>query len=101
MVYECAAVLNIGEAGLEYLDEYDGIQHINFEVCGQNAARQSKKGSPQNCVAQRMVMVDQSGGVQYTLEFYTQPPTIFAASSKAEIERICVRIAALGWRVTY
>lgn len=98
-MYECSAVLNVGEPGLEYVDEYDDIRVISFEACGEQAVKRLGDPAAANCVGRRGMMIDQSGAIQYTLEFFTVSPTMFAADDKAQLERLCGRIEGLGWRV--
>ena len=99
MAFECAAVLNVGELGLEYLGEYDDIQVINFEVCGENAAKELKRETARNCVARRSLVIDRSGTVLHTLDFFTEPRITFVAEDRRELARLCVRIEQIGWKV--
>ena len=101
MVYDCAAVLNIGELGLEYVDEYDEIRVINLESCGEFAVKRLSDPHAANCVARRMVTIDQGGAILHTIEFFMRSPVVFGTDDKGQLERLCGRIEGLGWRVIY
>ena len=100
MLYDADAIMHVGEAGLEYLDEYDGVCFINFEVCGRNAVAQRQNPAAPVCVAHRIVTIDPAGRIEHVVEFFTHPPTRFAVASDAHFQRLRFQIEQMGWRVS-
>lgn len=99
-MYETDAIIHIGEAGLEYVDEYGDVRFINFEACGQNAVKFSGTPKAEARVARRVVQIEQNGETRQTLEFFTQPPTVFVLEDDRQFERVRFRLEQMGWRVT-
>ena len=77
MLYDADAIMHVGEAGLEYVDEYDGVCFINFELCGHNAIVQLQNPAALGCVAHRIFTIDSSGRIERIVEFFTHPQRDF------------------------
>jgi hypothetical protein len=97
--YESDAIMYVGEAGLEYVDEYGDRRFINFEACWQNAAAHVQNTDAQGCVARGMLRITHSGSIQHTMEFFTRRPTVFVLESEQAFRRLRFRIEQMGWRV--
>jgi hypothetical protein len=95
--YDDDAIMYIGEAGLEYVDQYGDRRFISFEACGQYAAAHMQ--NPEGCVARRMIRITQSGKIVHTIEFFTRRPTVFVLESAEAFRRLRFRIEQMGWRV--
>ncbi len=98
-MYESDAIIHIGEAGLEFLDEYGDVRFINFEACGQNAVKFSGSSTAQTCVARRVTQIDLNGHICHTLEFFTRPQVVFELGDERQFERLRFRIEQMGWRI--
>lgn len=99
MIYESTAIIHVGEAGLEYVDEYEDIRFINFEVCGQKAAEFYQSPEGRICVAHQMIHIDAAGNIQPVIEFFTWPPTRFSVESEEQLAGLRFRIEQMGWQV--
>ncbi len=99
MVYKYAHIINVGEAGLEYVDEYDDVRFVNFEACGEKAAKYRQNPIAQAYVGRRLFAINQRGEIQRTVEFFTSSPTIFEIESDVQFQRLRFRIEQVGWRI--
>lgn len=97
MIYSAEAILHVGEAGLEYVDEFDNICVINFETCGRNAAHVLGHETQAACVGRRLMIIDSAGQMQRHLEFFTPTPTVFVLESDAAFQRLRFRVEQMGW----
>ncbi len=99
MDYDDDSIMFVGEAGLEFVDEYGDRRFINFEACGQNAVAHVADDRPACCVARHVLRINQAGKIQHTVEFFTRTPTVFVLQSEAAFRRLRFRIEQMGWRV--
>ncbi|MBZ0301584.1 MAG: hypothetical protein K8J31_17695 [Anaerolineae bacterium] len=99
VIHKSAAIMHVGEAGLEYVDEYDEVRFINFEACGENAAAFFDTPSARSCVARQVIQIDAAGQIAHTLEFFTRPLTVFTCESDRQQQALKFRIEQMGWRI--
>jgi hypothetical protein len=99
MAYNYSAILHVGEAGLEYVDEYGDTRFVDFEVCNQNAARHLLYNPSIGCVARRNTMRGWPDEVVDYVEFFTEPVTKFVFDSDEDFSRLRWRIEQVGWKV--
>jgi hypothetical protein len=97
--YNVDSILHIGEAGLEYLDEYDDVRFINFEHCSENAMRHFGTPEAQACIARSQIQIGRDGQITRQLEFFTQPITIFTTDNEHRLQRLRMAIEQTGWKV--
>ena len=97
MIYNAEVILHIGEAGLEYIDEFENICVINFEACGRNAAAQLGKRAQPACVGRRTMVIDPAGWLERHVEFFTTTPTVFTLTSDEAFRQLRFRVEQLGW----
>lgn len=98
-MYKSAAIIHIGEAGLEFVDEHEDVRFINFEACGESATTFFETASARSCVARRVIQIDAAGQIAHTLEFFTRPVTCFMLDSDQQLEILKFRIEQMGWHV--
>jgi hypothetical protein len=99
MVYSYANIINIGEAGLEYVDEYGDVRFVNFEACGENAARHRQDPVARVHVGRRLIAINPRGDIRRTVEFFTSSPTIFEVDSDVQFRGLRFRVEQVGWRI--
>ena len=100
MAHKYTSIINVGEAGLEYVDEYGEVRFVNFEACGERAAKHRQNPVARVYVGCRLINIDQRGDIHRTVEFFTSSPTIFEVESDVQFQRLRFRIEQAGWRIT-
>jgi hypothetical protein len=96
MIYDGADIMNIGEAGLEFVDEYGDVRFVSFEVCSTQTRQQ---GHPPTQIGRRVLVIDSLGQVTRTVEFFTPTPTVFRLDSDADYQRLRFRLEQVGWQL--
>lgn len=95
MEYHYSAIKNIFKASLEYIDENDDIQVVDFATCNQNSVKIFKSDSSKY-IAYRNVIGDPIGTAPY-IEFFTEPLTKFIFSNEEEFDKLRAQIEQAGW----
>jgi hypothetical protein len=97
VIYKIASILHIGEAGLEFLDEFQDQRFVSFETCGRNAVKVLGHTAQPACVGRRWVVVGEHGQIKRRVQFFTPNPTVFEFDSEADFRRLRFRVEQLGW----
>ena len=99
MIYRFADIIHIGEAGLEFIDEFQDIRFISFETCGRNAVRVLGSQVQPACVGRHQFVIEMDGRILRQIEFFTTEPTVFEVASDVEFRRLRFRVEQLGWKL--
>lgn len=90
--------MHVSEAGLEYLDEGEGVRFVDFEVCSRNAARQFPYRAAPQTVAQHRFRHGWPESNVLFIEFFTEPPTQFLFDQEQDFQRLRWWLEQMGWK---
>jgi hypothetical protein len=98
VAYNVSAIIHVGEAGLEYVDEYGDMRFVDFEVCSQNAAQYIQYATTPQVVARRRAARGWPGSSVLYIEFFTRPLIQFAFETEHDFLLLCWRLDQVGWK---
>jgi hypothetical protein len=97
--YNASAIIHVGEAGIEYVDEYGDTRFIDFDVCSQNAPRHLQYSAAVQHVGRRNTVKGWPDSAVSYVEFFTEPATKFVFEDEDAVSRLCWRVEQMGWKI--